>query len=86
MNYNIILSRSVQKQIDILPKELRERISEKVSILSQETRPAGVIKLEGYANEYRLRVGDYRVRYEIDDSNQTIILLQCKHRREVYRK
>jgi mRNA interferase RelE/StbE len=86
MNYNIIISKSVQKQIDILPKQLRERISEKVSILSQEPRPAGVIKLKGYANEYRLRVGDYRVRYEIDDSNQTIILLQCKHRREVYRE
>ncbi|WP_227873457.1 type II toxin-antitoxin system RelE family toxin [Aphanothece sacrum] len=42
--------------------------------------------MKGSANEYRLRIGDYRVRYEIDDSNQKIQILQCKHRKDVYRK
>lgn len=86
MSYTIIISKSVQKQIDSLSDELRMRISEKVNNLREEPPPGGVVKLKGYTNEYRLRVGDYRVRYEIDDSNQIILLLQCKHRREVYRK
>ena len=84
MGYTIIISKSVRKQIDSLPDELRMRISEKVNNLREEPRSGGVVKLKGYTNEYRLRVGDYRVRYEIDDSNQIILLLQCKHRREVY--
>ncbi|MDJ0601720.1 MAG: type II toxin-antitoxin system RelE/ParE family toxin [Crocosphaera sp.] len=85
MSYNIIISKSVQKQIDSLSDELRIRILEKVKKLKEEPRPQGVIKLKGYTKEYRLRIGNYRVRYEIDDSNKTILLLQCKHRSEVYR-
>ncbi|MFM6369832.1 MAG: type II toxin-antitoxin system RelE family toxin, partial [Dolichospermum sp.] len=41
--------------------------------------PDGVTKLKGYDNEYRMRIRDYRVRYEILDANQTVLLLQCKH-------
>jgi mRNA interferase RelE/StbE len=57
----------------------------KIKDLETEPRPSGVVKLKNSENEYRLRVGDYRVRYEIDDAKQTILILQCKHRREVYR-
>ncbi|MFM5891345.1 MAG: type II toxin-antitoxin system RelE family toxin [Dolichospermum sp.] len=41
---------------------------------------------EGFKNEYRIRVGDYRVRYEIDDKNLTVIILHCSHRKDVYKK
>jgi mRNA interferase RelE/StbE len=41
---------------------------------------------KGSDNEYRIRAGDYRVRYEVDDENQLVQILQCKHRRDVYRK
>ena len=58
MSYNIIISKSVQKQIDSLSDELRMRISEKVNNLREEPRPQGVVKLKGHTNEYRLRVGD----------------------------
>jgi mRNA interferase RelE/StbE len=86
MSYTIIISKSIHKQIDSLPDELKMRIVEKVNNLKEEPRPTGIVKLKGYANEYRLRIGDYRVRYEIDDSNQKIQILQCKHRKDVYRK
>ncbi len=86
MSYSIVISKSVQKQINDLPSQIRNRIIEKIQSLAQEPRPSGVVKLKGSGKEYRIRIGDYRVRYEIKDSSQIIRLLQCKHRRDVYRK
>ncbi|MBW4595879.1 MAG: type II toxin-antitoxin system RelE/ParE family toxin [Brasilonema angustatum HA4187-MV1] len=86
MSYTIVISKSVQKQIDDLPNDVIERVVEKIQNLANEPRPDGVIKLKGSDNEYRIRVGDYRVRYEIDDESQLVQLLQCKHRKDVYRK
>jgi mRNA-degrading endonuclease RelE of RelBE toxin-antitoxin system len=50
-----------------------------------KTRPDGVVKLKSADNEYRIRIGDYRVRYEIGDEELIILLLQCKHRKDVYK-
>lgn len=86
MSYSIIISKSVQKQINNLPSQIRNRVIEKIQNLAQEPRPSDVVKLKSSDREYRIRIGDYRVRYEIDDSNQIILLLQCKHRRDVYRR
>jgi len=85
MTYSIIVTKSIQKELDNLPNEVKERVYTKISQLADNPRLEGVKKLKGYENEYRLRVGDYRVRYEIIDKTQTVLLLQCKHRREVYR-
>jgi mRNA interferase RelE/StbE len=85
MTYSIIVTKSIQKELDNLPNEIKERVCAKISQLADNPRLEGVTKLKGYENEYRLRVGDYRVRYEIMDKKQTVLLLQCKHRREVYR-
>lgn len=86
MTYTIIISKAVQKQLDALPDKVYERIAVKVQQLTQNPRPDGVVKLTGYENEYRIRIGDYRVRYEIEDRELTILLLQCKHRNDVYRE
>ncbi|MBF2046464.1 MAG: type II toxin-antitoxin system RelE family toxin [Leptolyngbya sp. IPPAS B-1204] len=86
MSYKIVISKAVQKQINALPGDIYDRVIEKLQHLLEEPRPSSVVKLKGTDNEYRIRVGDYRVRYEIDDQNKTIQLLQCKHRREVYRE
>jgi mRNA interferase RelE/StbE len=66
MKLTVVISKSVQKQIDDLPNDVRERVVEKIQNLADEPRPDGVVKLKGSDNEYRIRVGDYRVRYEID--------------------
>lgn len=84
-NYQLIISKSVQKQIDKLPSTIIEKIIKKLKELSNQPRPNGVIKLKGFEHQYRIRVGDYRLRYDIDDSHLEIKILQCKHRREVYR-
>lgn len=86
MSYTVSISKSVQKQIDNLPNDVVNRAVEKIQSLASEPRPDGVVKLKGFDNEYRIRVGDYRIRYEVDDENQLVQILQCKHRKDVYKK
>jgi mRNA interferase RelE/StbE len=69
-----------------LSDKVYERISIKIQQLTDDPRPDGVVKLEGSVNEYRIRISDYRVRYEIDDQALLILLLQCRHRRDVYKE
>ncbi|UKP00127.1 type II toxin-antitoxin system RelE family toxin [Nostoc sp. UHCC 0870] len=85
MSYTVVISKSVQKQIDNLPNDAMARVIEKIQNLTSEPRPDGIVKLKGFDNEYRIRVGDYRVRYEIDDESQLVQILQCKHRKDVYK-
>ena len=85
MTYTIITPKAVQKQLDALPDDVCDRIAVKILQLAENPRPDGVVKLKGADNEYRIRIGDYRVRYEIRDEELIIILLQCKHRKDVYK-
>lgn len=85
MTYIIITTKSIQKDLSNLPNEIKEKINIKILLLSENPRPDGVTKLKSYENEYRVSVGDYRIRYEISDKDKTILLLQCKHRRDVYK-
>lgn len=86
MSYSIVISKSVQKQINNLPSEIQKRIFEKIQSLKDNPRPDGIIKLKNCDREYRVRVGNYRVRYEINDEDRIILLLQCKHRKDIYRQ
>jgi mRNA interferase RelE/StbE len=86
MTYTIITPKAVQKQLNALPDEIFERIAVKIRQLADDPRPDGVVKMKGVDNEYRIRIGDYRVRYEVDDKALIILLLQCKHRKDVYRQ
>jgi mRNA interferase RelE/StbE len=85
MTYTIITPKAVQKQLDALSDDVCDRIAVKILQLSENPRPDGVVKLKGTDNEYRIRIGDYRVRYEIRDKELIILLLQCKHRKDVYK-
>ncbi|MBE9140556.1 type II toxin-antitoxin system RelE/ParE family toxin [Nodosilinea sp. LEGE 07088] len=84
MSYSIVVPKSVQKQLDRLPEQVYQRILKKIRLLAEEPRPAGSIKLKGVEAEYRFRIGDYRLRYKIDDDNRVIILGRCQHRKNVY--
>jgi mRNA interferase RelE/StbE len=86
MTYAVIIPKPVQKQLDNLPEDMRSRIAEKILALTEEPRPSGVKKLKGFDGEYRIRVGDYRIRYEVDDGQSTVLILHCKHRRDIYRE
>ena len=85
MAYTVVISKSVQKQIQQLPQSSQGRVQTKLLGLKAEPRPPGALKLKGYDAQYRLRVGDYRIRYEIDDDDLMVKVLQCKHRRDIYK-
>ena len=84
MSYSVIVPKRVQKQLDKLPDQVYQRILKKLRLLENEPRHGGAIKLKGMDDEYRLRVGNYRLRYKVDDDKQIVILSRCQHRKNVY--
>jgi mRNA interferase RelE/StbE len=85
MSYSLIIPKSVQKQLDRLPDAVFQRVLKKINALKTEPLPAGAIKLKGNDSEYRIRVGDYRIRYKIYNDEKRIIISRCSHRKDVYR-
>jgi mRNA interferase RelE/StbE len=79
MSYQVIIPKSVEKQLDDLPDDVFKREIGKVDGLKENPRPRGCIKLKGFYNEYRIRVGDYRIRFEIDDEQKIVVLLHCNY-------
>lgn len=84
-NYAVTFSRSARKQLEKLPASLVERIFPKIESLASNSRPAGCKKLKGAENLWRIRVGDYRVVYAVNDSMQAVDIIAVRHRSEVYR-
>ncbi|HXE52167.1 MAG TPA: type II toxin-antitoxin system RelE/ParE family toxin [Tepidisphaeraceae bacterium] len=85
MSYRLILKPSAEKQLADLTKSLQRRIVEKLAQLETEPRMSGTVKLTGARNCYRVRVGNYRIVYAIDDANNTVHVTIIAHRRDVYR-
>jgi mRNA interferase RelE/StbE len=83
--YAITFARSARKELEKLPRQIAGRILEKIAGLAVTPRPAGSLKLKGDENLWRIRIGDYRVIYEIDDANRSIDLSIIRHRKDVYR-
>ncbi len=83
--YEVKLATSAAKEFRSLPLELKRRIGAVIDRLSQDPRPPGVRKLVGHERLYRIRVGQYRVVYEVDDKEQLVRVTRIRHRREVYR-
>ncbi len=82
--YSISFVRSARKELEALSNPLIERIFTKIESLAVESRPIGCKKLQGNSNLWRIRIGDYRVVYSIDDAIEVIEIVRIKHRREVY--
>ncbi len=84
MSYQVNLPKTVQKQLNALPQELKQRILKTLVQLQEDPRPFNSLQMKG-GQGFRLRIGDYRVLYDIDDSSQIINLRRIGHRREIYR-
>ena len=84
MIYSVVIPKPVQKQLENLPKTERDKIILVLKLIAEDPRPSGVKKLKGYNKTYRIRVGDYRVIYEIKDKELIILLLSVSHRKESY--
>lgn len=84
-DYVIIFARSARKELEALEREIAHRIIVRIEQLSLQPRPAGSRKLQGAAGLWRLRVGDYRVIYAVDDGARTVDVIGVRHRRDAYR-
>jgi mRNA interferase RelE/StbE len=83
-DYAITFARSARKELESLEAEVVGRVFPKIEALSKEPRPAGCRKLTGEENYWRIRVGDYRVVYEIDDRKQIVDVIYVRHRSKAY--
>jgi mRNA interferase RelE/StbE len=85
MTYRIEFVKQAIKQFKALPTQEQQRLRPKIDALATETRPIGVIKLAGEEDLYRIRVGDYRIIYSIQDDQLLILVVKIGHRKDVYR-
>ena len=83
--YHVSLTKAAEKALAQLPKALGLRVATALSELKKTPRPHGCKKLSGHMDAYRIRIGDYRIVYEIIDKEVRIIIINIAHRREVYR-
>lgn len=84
-SYKLVFKRSVAKDLRALEKKDIGKIMQKIDALATDPRPPGCEKLSGQ-ERYRLRQGDYRIVYEIQDRRLVVLIVKVAHRREVYRK
>jgi mRNA interferase RelE/StbE len=85
MQYELIIKPTVEKSLDKLPPPTRRRIVDAMKELRSDPRPSGVVKLAGDEDCWRIRVGNYRVVYEIHDRQLIILVLRVAHREDAYR-
>ena len=83
--YRIEISATAERQLKKIRREDKVRILRSISLLAGDPRPSGCRKMSGYDDIYRLRIGDYRVIYEVDGRRIIVVILKIGHRREVYR-
>jgi len=85
MPYEVRFSSAAEWHISKLPRAILPLVVTRAEALADEPRPHGVEKMSGEKNAYRVRVGDYRIIYEIHDAVLIVVVVRVGHRREVYR-
>ncbi len=84
-NYEITFRRSARKELEVIEDSLVENIFSKIDQLVTNPRPKGTKKIKGRNNLWRIRVGEYRVIYSIDDKSGLVDIVFIRHRKDVYR-
>jgi mRNA interferase RelE/StbE len=84
LRYSLEIKQSAQKELDALDDTLFGRIDKKILALVSNPRPTGCKKLKGYKDHWRIRIGDYRAIYVVDEANAAVTVTRVAHRREVY--
>jgi mRNA interferase RelE/StbE len=84
-DYRVEILASAKRYLDRLTLILFQRVMAHTTALGEDPRPAGAQKMSG-AERYRIRVGDYRIIYKVDDASRVVTVTQIGHRRDVYRK
>lgn len=86
MAYTIEIEPRARRQLRALPRDMQRRITDALAQLAEQPRPPEARRLTGYDRTYRLRVGAYRILYEIEDRVRIILIIEVGHRREVYER
>jgi mRNA interferase RelE/StbE len=83
--YEVYLERAAERDLRRLSAEVFHRIIPHIQALAENPRPTRCRKISGSANDWRIRVGDYRIVYEIDEAANAVRIFRVRHRRDVYR-
>ena len=81
----VLIMPSAKRQLESLPEQTRNRIDKRILSLGENPRPQGSVALKGVTGLCRIRVGDYRVIYKIQDKDMVVLVVRIGHRSEVYR-
>jgi mRNA interferase RelE/StbE len=84
--YEVYLEKSAENDLKRLTISIFDRIIPHIKTLAENPRPSGCRKITGSKNDWRTRIGDYRVIYEIDERAKAVRVMRVRHRREVYRR
>ena len=86
-SYRVLIKKSAAKELEeVAGKKDRERIARRIQALAADPRPSGVEKLSGTSEKYRIRQGNFRIVYEIQDEVLLVYVVRIADRKEVYRK
>ena len=85
-SYSIEVKPSARKELESLPDKVLAHVLKKMTALGDTPWPAGCKKLKGYKDQWRVRVGDWRVVYIVDDTAKLVSITRIAHRREVYER
>lgn len=83
--YRLDFTESAAREFRALPLDLRTRALPRIDALRLTPRPIGSVKLKGHQRTYRIRIGDYRLVYEVDDTAKVVRITRVRHRSDVYR-
>ena len=82
--YKITIKKSAAKELEDIPKKDLRKIIKRIQSLAQNPRPHGSQKLSAQSR-FRVRQGDYRIVYSVEDKNSIVNIVKIGHRREIYR-
>ena len=85
ISYKVVISKSAEKEISKLPVKEILKIKDAILGLADDPRPFGVKKLEGFNDLYRIKKGNYRIIYDIEDDILTVEVLKVGNRKDVYK-
>ena len=86
MTYRVALAPAAARQLRKFDPQVRRRVQAAIELLATEPRPPAATRLVGGAGEWRVRTGDYRIVYEIEDERLLVLVLSAGHRREIYQR
>jgi mRNA interferase RelE/StbE len=86
-SYSVIITETAEKDIAAIASRIdRERIDRRIAKLAEDPRPSGSKKLKGPDEHYRVRQGDYRILYSIEDAIRIVAIVHVGHRKDIYRR